>query len=108
MSFFPVAPKTWMAGTQAREATPFFEQLCPAMTRIWTRNLPRQFHFRFAFVFGCDLIKIESEIAEVKATRRGSVLWIGFSTSRSSEGELTAAASRAMRRAVETPFSYVK
>jgi hypothetical protein len=24
--------KTWMAGTQASEATPFFERLCPAMT----------------------------------------------------------------------------
>jgi len=26
------APKTWMAGTSASEATPFFEWLCPAMT----------------------------------------------------------------------------
>jgi cobyrinic acid a,c-diamide synthase len=26
------AAKTWMAGTQASEATPFFERLCPAMT----------------------------------------------------------------------------
>jgi hypothetical protein len=25
--------KTWMAGTWASEATPFFERLCPAMTR---------------------------------------------------------------------------
>ena len=25
--------KTWMAGTKASEATPFFERLCPAMTR---------------------------------------------------------------------------
>jgi hypothetical protein len=24
--------KTWMAGTKASEATPFFERLCPAMT----------------------------------------------------------------------------
>jgi hypothetical protein len=24
--------KTWMAGTQACESTPFFERLCPAMT----------------------------------------------------------------------------
>jgi hypothetical protein len=24
--------KTWMAGAQASEATPFFERLCPAMT----------------------------------------------------------------------------
>src|ERR1700677_5013637 len=24
--------KSWVAGTQASEATPFFEQLCPAMT----------------------------------------------------------------------------
>jgi hypothetical protein len=71
-------------------------------------NHPHQFHFRFSFDFGCDLIKIESEIAEVKATRRGSVLWIGFSTSRLSEGVSMAAASRAMRRAVEIPFSSVK
>jgi len=34
------------------------------------RNLPQRFHFRFAFAFCCDLIEIESEIAEVKATRR--------------------------------------
>jgi hypothetical protein len=26
------AKKTWMAGTKASEATPFFERLCPAMT----------------------------------------------------------------------------
>ena len=26
--------KTWMAGTQASKATPFFERLCPAMTII--------------------------------------------------------------------------
>jgi len=26
------APKTWMAGTSASEATTFFERLCPAMT----------------------------------------------------------------------------
>src|SRR6185437_4902481 len=39
----------------------------PAMPR----NLPQRFHFRFAFAFCCDLIEIESEIAEVKATRRG-------------------------------------
>jgi hypothetical protein len=72
------------------------------------QNRPHRFHFRFAFDFACDLIKIESEIAEVKATRRGSVLWIGFSTSRSSEGVSMAAASRAMRPVVETPFSSVK
>jgi hypothetical protein len=30
-SEFPQA-KAWMAGTQAREATPFFERLCPAVT----------------------------------------------------------------------------
>jgi hypothetical protein len=24
--------KAWMTGTQASEATPFFERLCPAMT----------------------------------------------------------------------------
>jgi hypothetical protein len=24
--------KNWMAGSQASEATPFFERLCPAMT----------------------------------------------------------------------------
>ena len=36
------------------------------MTRA-ARNLPHQFHFRFAFDFACDLIKIESKIAEVKA-----------------------------------------
>jgi hypothetical protein len=64
--------------------------------------------FSFAFAFACDLIKNESKIAEVKAARRGSVLWIEFSTSRSLEGVSMAAASRAMRRAVETPFSYVK
>jgi hypothetical protein len=28
----PPAKKTWMAGTSASEATPFFERLCPAMT----------------------------------------------------------------------------
>jgi hypothetical protein len=27
-----VPGKTWMAGTEASEATPFFERLCPAMT----------------------------------------------------------------------------
>jgi hypothetical protein len=27
-----LARKSWMAGTQASEATPFFERLCPAMT----------------------------------------------------------------------------
>jgi hypothetical protein len=29
---FLQASKTWMAGTEASEATPFFERLCPAMT----------------------------------------------------------------------------
>jgi len=28
------APKMWMAGTWASEATPFFERLCPAMTPV--------------------------------------------------------------------------
>jgi hypothetical protein len=28
-----MGPKTWMARTQASEATPFFERLCPAMTK---------------------------------------------------------------------------
>jgi hypothetical protein len=27
-----IRKKTWMAGTKASEATPFFERLCPAMT----------------------------------------------------------------------------
>jgi hypothetical protein len=31
--FGGVARKTWMAGSYASEATPFFERLCPAMTR---------------------------------------------------------------------------
>jgi hypothetical protein len=26
--------KTWMAGHRRAEATPFFERLCPAMTKI--------------------------------------------------------------------------
>jgi hypothetical protein len=26
--------KAWMAGTEASEATPFFERLCPAMTKL--------------------------------------------------------------------------
>jgi len=32
--------KTWMAGTQASEATPFFERLCPAMTVGATEHFP--------------------------------------------------------------------
>jgi len=32
--------KTWMAGTQASEATPFFERLCPAMTGGEVSALP--------------------------------------------------------------------
>jgi cobyrinic acid a,c-diamide synthase len=34
------AGKTWMAGTQASEATPFFERLCPAMTSGEVSSLP--------------------------------------------------------------------
>ncbi len=43
-----------------------------------------------------------------RGERRGSVYWIEFSTSQSSEGVLMAAASRAMRRAGATLFSFVK
>src|SRR5262252_8281445 len=31
--FFQPTDKTWMAGHRRAEATPFFERLCPAMTR---------------------------------------------------------------------------
>ena len=61
-----------------------------------------------AFVSCCDLIEIESEIAEVKAFAEGSVLWIGFSISPSSEAASTAAASRAMLRVAETLSSGAK
>jgi hypothetical protein len=30
---FTSASKTWMAGHRRAEATPFFEPLCPAMTK---------------------------------------------------------------------------
>src|SRR5262249_49317660 len=59
-------------------------------------------HFRFSFVFRCDLLQFESEVAEAKAAGRGSVCWIGYSTSQSLGAALTAAASRATRRAAAT------
>ncbi|WP_461349796.1 hypothetical protein [Bradyrhizobium sp. USDA 4451] len=64
--------------------------------------------FRFAFVFGCDLLQFESKTVKAKTVAGGSVLWIEFTTSPSSEAALMAAASRAMRRAGVTPFSFVK
>jgi hypothetical protein len=67
-----LATKTWMAGTS------------PAMTKRWrppARNR-RQFLFSVAFVFICDLIQTESEIAKVNWRTPGERLWIEFSTSR--------------------------
>src|SRR5665647_3062332 len=54
--------------------------------------------FSLAFTFGCDLFKIESQIAKVNRRTPGKAPWIGFSTSLSLVAALTAAASRAMRR----------
>ncbi|WGR96314.1 hypothetical protein MTX26_29640 [Bradyrhizobium sp. ISRA443] len=65
-------------------------------------------HFQFAFVFACDLIQSESKTVKAKTVSGGSVRWIEFTTSPSSEAALMAAASRAMRRAGATLFSFVK
>jgi len=64
--------------------------------------------FRVAFVFGCDLIQNESEVAKVNWRPPGERLWIGYSTSLSSAAVLMAAALRAMRWAGEILFSCVK
>ena len=67
-----------------------------------------KFPFSVAFAFGCDLLKNESRIAEVKRRSPGNVFWIGFLTSPSLEAVSMAAASHAMRRAAATLFSFVK
>ncbi|WP_167529077.1 hypothetical protein [Bradyrhizobium macuxiense] len=65
-------------------------------------------HFRFSFVFCCDLLQSESKTVKAKAVAGGSVLWTEFTTSPSLEAALMAAASRAMRQAGVILFSSVK
>src|SRR5260370_35350048 len=81
-----------------------------ALARVSKDEAPRApgSPFPLAFTFGCDLVQTESKIANVKRRAPGKRLWIGFSTSLSLGAASMAAVSRAMRRAGEIMFSFVK
>ncbi|WP_429021566.1 hypothetical protein [Bradyrhizobium sp. I1.14.4] len=103
---------------EARSARTSGRRVCYRMCRTGSLLLPHSFRpknpqLKFPiFTLLSFLVVIYSnpkvKIVKAKTVAGGSVLWIEFTTSPSSEAALMAAASRAMRRAGEILFSSAK